>query len=118
MLFDRVTAYTDENGVYRIKCLGPGEFAVHADATPWGYVKTRKLVTINDAEKTNRLNFTVRAGVPIHGKFVDENGKRHKYLQKVPMGWLIPRAIPRRKAIHGAGRIIDMPLPTCLAEAE
>ena len=75
MLFDRVTAYTDENGVYRIKCLGPGEFAVHADASPWGYVKTRKIVTIDGAKKTNRTDFTVMAGVPIHGKFVDDDGK-------------------------------------------
>lgn len=74
MLFDRVTAYSDEKGVYRVRGLGPGKFAVHVDASPWGYVRTRKLVTLDDAKKTESMDFTVQAGVPIHGKFVDQDG--------------------------------------------
>ena len=75
MLFDRVTAYTDEKGAYRVRGLGPGKLAVHVDASPWGYVRTRKLVTLDDEEKTKSMDVTVRAGVPIHGKFVDQHGK-------------------------------------------
>ena len=75
MLFDRVTAYTDEKGVYRVRGLGPGELAVHVDASPWRYVRTRKVVTLDDAKKTKSMDVTVRAGVSIRGKFVDQHGK-------------------------------------------
>ena len=41
MLFDFVTAYTDEHGHYTIQGLGEGEFAVHVDALHRGFVRTR-----------------------------------------------------------------------------
>jgi len=75
MLFDRVTAYTDEKGVYRVRGLGPGKLAVHVDASPWGYVRTRKLVSLDDQEETKSMDVTVRAGGSIRGKFVDQHGK-------------------------------------------
>ena len=74
MLFDRVLTYTDEQGHYRIESLGTGEFLVHVDAEPWGFVRTRKLVLIEPAQERNQLNFTLRPGVTISGEFVDENG--------------------------------------------
>lgn len=73
MLFDRVTTYTDEQGRYRIDSLGTGIFLVHVDANPSGFVRARKPVTINAATKTSRLDFTLKPGVVISGKFVNEN---------------------------------------------
>lgn len=73
MLFDRVTTYTDEQGRYRIDSLGTGKFLVHVDANPSGFVRARKPVTINAATKTSRLDFTLKPGVMISGKFVNEN---------------------------------------------
>ncbi len=74
MLFDRVTTYTDEQGRYRIDSLGTGTFLVHVDAKPSGFVRARKPVTTNAATKTSRLDFTLKPGVMISGKFVNENG--------------------------------------------
>ncbi|MHC4557685.1 MAG: M56 family metallopeptidase [Planctomycetota bacterium] len=74
MLFDRILTYTDEQGHYRIESLGTGEFLVHVDAEPWGFVRTRKPVLIERAQEINQLNFTLRPGVTISGEFVDENG--------------------------------------------
>jgi len=74
MLFARVTAYTDEQGRYRIESIGAGEFLVHVDAEPWGFVRTRKPVEIKAATKTTSLGFTLRPGATISGKFVNENG--------------------------------------------
>ncbi len=73
MLFDRVTTYTDEQGRYRIDSLGTGIFLVHVDAKPSGFVRARKPVTIDAATKTSRLDFTLKPGVMISGKFVNEN---------------------------------------------
>jgi len=78
MLFDRAVAYTDEQGHYRLECLGPGEFLVHADATPWGYVRARKLVIIKAAEKPTPLDLTLLTGGTIFGKFTDEVGSPWK----------------------------------------
>jgi hypothetical protein len=69
-----VVTYTDEQGHYRIESLGTGEFLVHVDAEPWGFVRTRKLVLIEPEQEINQLDFTLRPGVTISGEFVDENG--------------------------------------------
>jgi len=75
MLFDRVTAYTDDMGYYRIESLGAGEFIVHVDAEHSGFVRKRKPITIDEAVKINHLHFALKPGVTIRGKFVDENGE-------------------------------------------
>jgi beta-lactamase regulating signal transducer with metallopeptidase domain/protocatechuate 3,4-dioxygenase beta subunit len=74
MLFDRIFTYTDEQGHYRIESLGTGKFLVHVDAEPWGFVRTRKLILVEPAQKINQLNFTLRPAVMISGEFVNENG--------------------------------------------
>jgi beta-lactamase regulating signal transducer with metallopeptidase domain len=78
MLFDRVTTYTDEQGRYRLDSLGAGDFQVHVDAKPWGYVRTRIPVTLADLLKTVQLNFTLNPAAEISGKFVDEQGRPAK----------------------------------------
>jgi len=75
MLFDQVTAYTDAQGHYRIESLGPGEFLVHVDAKPFGYVRKREPLTINSETKESRLDLSLKPGVTIRGKFVDAAGK-------------------------------------------
>jgi hypothetical protein len=74
MLFDRVTAYTDDMGYYRIESLGAGEFIVHVDAEHSGFVRKRKPITIDEEVKINHLHFALKPGVTISGKFVDETG--------------------------------------------
>ena len=74
MLFDRITAYTNEQGRYRIDSIGTGEFFVHVDAKPWGYIRTRKAVEVTAPVKTTVMDFTLRRGARISGTFVDENG--------------------------------------------
>jgi len=73
MLFDRLTTYTDEQGHYLVESLGAGDFLVHIDAEPWGYVRTRKPVKI-ETVKVTKLDFTLRPAAKISGKIVDENG--------------------------------------------
>jgi|GEM_PF-4191404 len=73
MLFDRLTTYTDEKGHYRVESLGAGDFLVHVDAEPWGYVRTRKPVKIETA-KVIQLDFNLRPAARISGKIADENG--------------------------------------------
>jgi len=75
MLFDRVTAYTDAQGHYRIDSLAPGEFLVHIDAKPFGFVRKRQPLTIDSQTKVSRLDFALKPGVSIRGKFVDAVGK-------------------------------------------
>ena len=75
MLFDRVTTYTDAQGHYRIDSLAPGEFLVHVDAKPFGFVKQRQPLTIHAETKDSRLDFSLKPGVTIRGKFVDTAGK-------------------------------------------
>ena len=75
MLFDFVTAYTDERGHYQIQGLGDGEFLVHLDAVHRGFVRMRTPVDLDGASKRTQRDFTLARGVMISGKFVDEDGK-------------------------------------------
>jgi ankyrin repeat protein/beta-lactamase regulating signal transducer with metallopeptidase domain len=74
MLFGYLTAYTDDNGNYHINNLSDGEYFVHVDAEPWGYVRTHKSLKIEDKRST-RLDFSLRQSAVISGNFIDENGK-------------------------------------------
>lgn len=74
MLFDFVTAYTDEDGKYRVHGLGSGGFLVHVDATHRGLLRTRSPVDLDGANIKTRRDFTLAQGVTISGKFVDEKG--------------------------------------------
>ena len=74
MLFDFVTAYTDEQGNYEIRGLGNGEFLVHVDAVHRGLVRIRMPIDIDSANQRTQLDFELRPGVTISGKFVDEAG--------------------------------------------
>ena len=92
MLFDFVTAYTDEHGRYRAEGLAPGAFIAHVDAVHHGLVRTREPVRI--LAEDARLDFKVTRGVTIAGRFVDERGD----------DWRIARS-------HGHVRIQDSPQP-------
>lgn len=74
MLFDYISVYTDEAGQYRVDSLGGGEFMVHIDAKPWGYVRTRQPVAL-ESGKNARLDFTLRPAAAISGIFIDEDGE-------------------------------------------
>ena len=75
MLFDFVTAYTDEQGRYQIQGLGEGEFTVHVDAVHRGFVRMRIPLDLDKASEKTRRDFTLARGVAISGKLVDEKGK-------------------------------------------
>lgn len=79
MLFDDVTAYTDAQGHYRIDSLGAGEFMVHVDAKPFGFVRKRQPLTIRDEGKESRLDFALKPGVTIRGRFVDTADKEVEF---------------------------------------
>ncbi|MHC4623574.1 MAG: M56 family metallopeptidase [Planctomycetota bacterium] len=74
MCFDFVTAYTDEQGHYRIEGLGEGEFLAHVDAVHRGFVRTRELVKIKANVGKTTLDFRLGRGVTISGRIVDEEG--------------------------------------------
>jgi hypothetical protein len=74
MLFDFVTAYTDDQGHYQIHGLGEGEFLLHVDAVHRGFVRMRLPVNLGKASEKTRRNITLARGVLISGKFVDGNG--------------------------------------------
>jgi len=75
MSFDFVTAYTDQQGHYRIEGLGPGELLVHVDAVHRGLVRKRTPIDLDKAKAKTQLDFTLARGVLITGKLVDEQGK-------------------------------------------
>ena len=74
MLFDFVTDYTDKQGRYQIQGLGDGEFLVHVDAAHRELVRTRTPIVIDRANRRTQLDFALKRGVTISGKFVDEDG--------------------------------------------
>jgi hypothetical protein len=74
MLFDFVTAYTDEQGGYQIQGLADGEFLVHVDAVHRGFVRTRVPIDLDSVKATTQRDFKLKQGVAISGKFVDEQG--------------------------------------------
>jgi len=74
MLFDFVTDYTDKQGRYQIQGLGDGEFLVHVDAAHRELVRTRTPIVIDRANRRAQLDFALKRGVTISGKFVDEDG--------------------------------------------
>jgi len=75
MLFDCATTYTDAQGHYRIDSLGPGEFLVHVDAKPSAFVRKRQPLTIRDDTKESHVDFSLKPGVTMRGKFVDTAGE-------------------------------------------
>lgn len=75
LLFDQITTYTDAQGHYRLDTVSPGEVLVHVDAKPFGFVRTRRLLTISNETKETRLDLSLKPGVTIRGKFVDTAGK-------------------------------------------
>lgn len=75
MSFDFVTAYTDQQGHYRIEGLGPGELLVHVDAVHRGLVRKRTPIELDKAKAKTQLDFTLARGILITGKLVDEQGK-------------------------------------------
>jgi hypothetical protein len=78
MFFDLFCAYTDDKGRYAIEGLGEGKFIVHVDAVHKVFVKTRKIVTIQPEAKLTHLDFGLRRGVKISGRFVDDKGNPWK----------------------------------------
>jgi hypothetical protein len=54
--------------------LGEGTFIVHIDAVHRGLIKTRKIVTFKADSHETHLDFTLRHGVTVAGKFVDQHG--------------------------------------------
>ncbi len=92
MLFDFVTAYTDQQGGYQIQGLGDGEFLVHVDAVHRGFVRTRVPIDLDSAKATTQRDFRLGRGVTISGKLVDEDGNEwqigqshgHAYIKDPP----------------------------------
>jgi hypothetical protein len=74
MLFDFVTAYTDDQGHYQIHGLGEGEFLLHVDAVHRGFVRMRIPVNLGKASEKTRRDITLTHGVLISGKLVGGNG--------------------------------------------
>ena len=74
MLFDRVLAYTDENGQYHLEGLSDGKMLVHVDAAPCGWVRTTKELVIRDPDEKCVVDVTLRKGVIIKGRLVDRTG--------------------------------------------
>ncbi|MHC4477274.1 MAG: HEAT repeat domain-containing protein [Planctomycetota bacterium] len=72
MFFDLFATYTDEQGRYRLEGLGDGKFIVHVDAVDKGFVKTRKIVSIETGIRETKLDSALTPGVEISGKFVDQ----------------------------------------------
>jgi hypothetical protein len=78
MFFDLSYTYTDEQGRYRLEGLGEGKFIVHVDAVHKGYVKTRRIATVEADISRTSLDFTLRPGAHIGGTFVDEKGQPYQ----------------------------------------
>ena len=74
MFFDFVTAYSDAEGGYQIQGLGDGEFLVHVNATPRGFVRTCTAIDLDGRTQKTRCDFTLTQGVSISGKLVDKEG--------------------------------------------
>ena len=74
MLFDFNTAYTDQQGRYRIHGLADGEFLVHVDAVHRGWVRTRTPLDLAGSSQPPELNFTLARGATLAGRFVDDTG--------------------------------------------
>jgi len=72
MLFDNISLYTDQQGKFRTSSIGPGDYLIHVDAEPFGYVRSRQTVTIESGMK--KVDFTLTHAVTIKGNFVDESG--------------------------------------------
>ena len=62
MLFDFITAYTDEQGHYQIQGLGDGEFLVHVDAVHRGFVRTHTPLDLDKTSKKVQCDFTLHRG--------------------------------------------------------
>jgi beta-lactamase regulating signal transducer with metallopeptidase domain/protocatechuate 3,4-dioxygenase beta subunit len=102
MLFDRVTAYTDAQGHYRIDSLAPGEFLVHVDAKPFGFVRKRQTLTIDSETKVSRLDFSLKPGVTIRGKFVHFVDGTDKELEVGPTAYGTARHEPHLNSQPGS----------------
>lgn len=94
MLFDFVTAYTNEKGIYQIQGLGDGGFLVHVDAAHQGLVRTRTPIDIDSMDQKTQLDFALKRGVMISGKFVDENSNDWQIGQSYGHANMTDRKVP------------------------
>ncbi|MGO9113433.1 MAG: M56 family metallopeptidase [Thermoguttaceae bacterium] len=97
MLFDFVTAYSDEQGHYEIHGLGAGEFLVHVNAAHRGFVRTCDSVDLDGHTQKTQRDFTLKEGVLISGHFVDKQGNAWEIAESFGHAHVI--AEPQRK--HG-----------------
>ena len=74
IVVDIVGTYTDRQGHYQLRCLGDGEYHIHADALHRGFVAARDTVTLDRDHPKADHDFTLSKGITISGKFVDEEG--------------------------------------------
>ena len=95
---DRVTAYTDAQGRYRIECLGSGGFLAHVDATPDGFERMTQAFSLGKGDSPTRLDLSVKRGVTISGNFIDESGKEIAPVVSNTWGWASIPARPSQKS--------------------
>jgi beta-lactamase regulating signal transducer with metallopeptidase domain len=86
VLFDSVFAYTGQDGRYRFECLGEGNCSVNVDATPTGFVRYRKTITLAAGAASAKLDFALAPGASIRGKFVRADGTPARIVPEVALG--------------------------------
>lgn len=95
----RTAIYTEPDGTYELKTMGPGPYQVVADARAEGFARESKWVDLSQGRQADTVDFELEMGIAVSGKIITDDGRplrqRHIYAYVSPPASKTPKRTGR-----------------------